>query len=78
MSMKIVVRQADTLKISTLSTNEQVEDEICENRSSIFITRMSADTRTLRNCDYCKPSNALKEKETAKAFLSKVPDDNRM
>ena len=29
--MKIVVRQADTLKISTLSTNEQVEDEICEN-----------------------------------------------
>ena len=27
MSMKIVVRQADTLKISTLSTNEQVEDE---------------------------------------------------
>jgi len=31
MSMKIVVRQADTLKISTLSTNEEVEDEICEN-----------------------------------------------
>ena len=29
--MKIVARQAETLKTSTLSKNEQVEDEICEN-----------------------------------------------
>ena len=28
---------------------------------------MSADTRTLKNCDYCKPSNALKDKPEDKS-----------
>lgn len=37
--------------------------EIGENKSTIFITRLSTDQGPMQNCDYCKPANATKKED---------------
>lgn len=39
------------------------EEEICENKSSIYLTRISWDDRAQKECDYCKPSNKTRSEE---------------
>ena len=39
------------------------KSEICENRTSVSISKLMHDGRPMNGCDYCKPANLLRSEE---------------
>ena len=60
--MDFGINEEQLLKMM-FDSQQAIGPELCENKSSVFISRMNTDEQKMPACDYCKPANLLRSEE---------------